>query len=1271
MLWIALAVAMFALPFLSAPGNYVFDTHDSLWFHPATYLARSLSLWRSTPYLGLEQHDGLIFPMGVTVWGLRSIGLPIWVVERLWHGGLLFVSVAGTVLLVDAIRGTRTAVAPFVAGLAYTLTPATFGYGLTFTPVWLPAVLLPLLLVVVIRGIERPGLAWPVAFGLVTFCMGGGNGAPQVFVVLTALLLLSWLVFVERRVPVRRGLRFAGWSMLFFLGMNAYWLFLLSSPEVTNALKFTEQPTTINVASSASETIRGLGYWQFYGGDQVGPWVPAVQHSLSGPLLVVASFAVPIGAVASAWLVRWRLRLFFTLLAILAAFVAVGLYPVRSPSPFGRLLELAYNHVPGAGGLRTSYKAVAEMSLGLALLFGIGAEAAGRRTWSWAAAAFADGRTRLVRFGFVALVSLVVAANAYPLLTGGLYNPERSMSSLPGYWHQALSTLDRRDTTFRAFFVPSTSWTTAESTWGALKEHVDATDPEVNAVDPVRLPVEQRYGTNLVAAVEAPYLDGASPQGTAQLMRYLGVRDVVLQNDIDWRSSLSASPAEFGALRGDSDLAPSLAFGAPGEGIAAPPSGGGVGSIRPVQLLTVRGAVPMIRAEPATPVLLSGDGFGMAEAARDGLLAGGPPVLYTGSLAPASLGAVLRQTHPQVIVTDSNRRRVWFFTRPRAPRTNTLPAGATVAGRPTGFLLFGDRMATQSVAEYPGLRSITSSGYGSPFGTDPQFRPANAFDGDPTTWWFVRSVAHPEGAWIQADLRTPAFLSSVSVDQPTLTRLRTIRRYRLTFSDGSSVTAAAAPGRRTIIRFPGRFTSSVRITLTSVAIGHAGGGLSGAAIADIGIRGVDTVERVRVPDDLFRTADSLPAGGLELARLPFAYLFERAGNSYPGAPPEEVAISRRFDVAGTRRFDLAGTVRLNALASDAVIDRILFGRRSVTATSSSRLLGSPALRASAALDGNPSTEWVPSGTVGQWMDAHFPAHVIDHLSLVTDTDRGRITRVRAVFSDGSSVVGSPADPAAGVIDLRFAPRTTSGVAIFVERVFAPLGQPRTVGIRELRIPGVDPIRGDPNQVPPCSYSSMEMDGRTVPVRPDGTVGDLLAGREVAVHTCQGFPVTLVPGSHVLWAGGALQPDDLSLRTGGEVAPMSPPAPSVVATTGAGGSFRVRVTNARGPYYLVLGQNYDPEWSASIGGRDLGAPILLDGYSVGWRIAVPGSYVVSVTYRKQRLYDVALIATALFLAVGITVVATAGIRRRRATRRRPPRPGPVGGAGAARGPVASG
>jgi arabinofuranan 3-O-arabinosyltransferase len=1230
-MWIFLTIGLLALPFLSLPGRYVFDTRDALWFDPSRYLARAFVLWHTSPYLGHQQHDGIVFPMGVVIWALRSIGLAPWAAERLWHGLLLLTAAGTAILLVDALRGRRTIIGPLTAGLLYGLAPYTFGYGLQFTAVYLPYALLPLLLLVTLRGIGRPGFRWPALFGLTTFAMGGGNGAPQAYVLLAAAGLMAWAV-VERRVSLPRALRFAGVSLAFFVGLNAHWLFLLRSSEVSNAIAFSEQPYGINVSSSASETIRGLGFWQFYGGDRFGPWIPTVRAYVASIALLVAGFAVPVGALASAWLVRWRYRLFFLLLLIVSVFVAVGIFQPSDPTPFGRALLFLYAHVPGAAGLRTTYKAVMIVNLSVAVLAGIGVAA----LWDRLAAKKGAGP---VRAAALVAVVLVVGANAYPLWTGRLYNPAHGFREIPGYWRGALQQIARRNTDHRAFFAPATTWATYR--WGSIKEGINATDPDLASLSPRRLPIGERFGSNLVAAVEQPYLAGRTAAGSAQMFRYLGVRDVVLQNDIDWARSNTAGPGQLKRLLEDRDLVPTGTFGTPR---------------RNAEILSVRDPIPIVRAEAPDPVVLSGDGFGMADAAREGLLRGGPPVLYSGTLRSSDLQTLIRDSRPSFLITDSNRRQAWYFTGPRAPHSYTLPSTRTIKGYDTGYVLFDDRPQTQSVAVYPGLRAITASGYGSVFRASPQYRPANAFDADPSTWWVVGIGRDPTGAWIQADFSKAMSLSSVTISTPSVPWWLRIDRVQLEFSDGSVVSHRLRRDAPTTIDFPERTTNFLRLRIVSVGLGPMPSA-TGAAIGEIQIPGLSAAETIRVPNDLFETARQTREGLGLLAGQPIRYLFERARVDTPGLVDEEAGISRRFEVPIDAAHRLSGTAHLGPNAPDDQIDAIVMGQTPVRVTSSSRLLGNPRLRGSSAFDGNRATSWVPPPGQGQWVRIEFPPRSLGRIVVrsAVGPKSGAVLGLHATFSDGSIVGGNAAGPRDGVIDMRFAPRMTSSVTITLDRVYSILGARNSPSITEIDIPGVAPLDIADSALIPCSRSAgITLDGASLAIQPSGTVGQLLGGSELPLRICGDAPIMLDRGWHDLVARGGLQPDTISLATGGWHSPGRPGAlPSLSFSEISGAGFEVAVRAATDPYYLVIGQNMDPGWRATIDGRDLGSPILLDGYSAGWRIDRPGSYSIAVRYEPQRAYAWALAVTGGTLLLAGGAVATGGLERRR--RRRAPKP----------------
>ena len=215
-------------------------------------------------------------------------------------------------------------------------------------------------------------------------------------------------------------------------------------------------------------------------------------------------------------------------------------------------------------------------------------------------------------------------------------------------------------------------------------------------------------------------------------------------------------------------------------------------------------------------------------------------------------------------------------------------------------------------------------------------------------------------------------LSSVSLTFPPVSSLPEIRRVRLELSDGASTVATVGKGGPWTVHLPARDTTFLRLRILSTGR-PTSSTAKGAAVADISIPGIAPAELIQTPIDLFDLARKAAQGLASFSGASITYLFERAAGG------EELTLHRRFEVPVTAGYRLRGVVHLSRLATDAQIDRSLLGVSSVVVTSSSRLLGNPDLRGSAALDGNPSTAWIARGSVGEWIQAQFPTRTIDHL----------------------------------------------------------------------------------------------------------------------------------------------------------------------------------------------------------------------------------------------------------------------------------------------------
>ncbi len=121
------------------------------------------------------------------------------------------------------------------------------------------------------------------------------------------------------------------------------------------------------------------------------------------------------------------------------------------------------------------------------------------------------------------------------------------------------------------------------------------------------------------------------------------------------------------------------------------------------------------------------------------------------------------------------------------------------------------------------------------------------------------------------------------------------------------------------------------------------------------------------------------------------------------------------------------------------------------------------------------------------------------------------------------------------------------------------------------------------------------------------------------------------GEHRLRPLPGWTPDELVFRDSlGDRPPpaAATPGPQFSVRNGRASGVTVQVIDSAAPYYLVTGQAYDARWRATLDGRDLGPPIVVDGYAAGWRIDAPGTHTVAVSYRPQQVADLALGGSAL-------------------------------------------
>ncbi|HEU4991667.1 MAG TPA: alpha-(1-_3)-arabinofuranosyltransferase family protein, partial [Luteimonas sp.] len=437
-----LAALAFLLALLQRPGWIVAETKVDLHVAPQSFLHDVLSAWTPQESLGhvfAGQYGGYLWPMAPFFALGNAIGVPEWVVGRLWIGLLLALSAWGMVRLLDAFAGRPRGAAHLVGGALYMLNPYVVTYLGRTSITLLASAALPWLLLCVHRGLRDPrGLWWPAAFALILTSTGGGVNVAVTAWLLLGPLLLALYELGWGAIGVRALGSFAVRLVPLALLASLWWVAAVAvhARYGLDFLPYTEQPGTIWSTSSVPEALRMLGFWTSYigvgytgtlrafqadAGVYLG-FVPVVLATLFVPALCLGSFA---------WTRRARYAPFLLAMVLLGVLVMVVGFP--NGTPLRRGATFAYNHVQAVRFLRTTYKAGPLVALGIAGLGGLGAALAWQRLRA----------LPLARAGFALGCAGLVALTVWPLARGVGLDRQLAFKKVPAPWRQAAAGLDR------------------------------------------------------------------------------------------------------------------------------------------------------------------------------------------------------------------------------------------------------------------------------------------------------------------------------------------------------------------------------------------------------------------------------------------------------------------------------------------------------------------------------------------------------------------------------------------------------------------------------------------------------------------------------------------------------------------------------------------------------------------------------------------------------------------------------------------------------------
>lgn len=1310
---IVLLAALAYLPALfSSPGRMPADTKLYLYLDPGGLVGRAASTFEPDQFAGWVPHQQItyLWPSGPWFWLFDTAGVPDWVAHRLWIGTILFA--AGTGVRWAARWLGLGPAAALVAAAVYQLSPYLLPYVSRTSLLLLPWAGLGWIIGLVVRATADGVVAsderrtwrtrlrpWrdPALIALVVATVGSVNA--------TALALIApapvlWLLHVgwQRTLPWRTVVGVGARTAALCTAVSAWWIamLLVQADRGAPVLAFSETLTDVSRNATGSEVLRGLGYWLFYQRNPIGPTTTASFDYLVSVRTMVVSYLVVIAGIAGLAAVHWAQRRFAALCVAVGMVLAVGVHPIDDPSPLMRW----FTGDDGSGlalALRSSTRATPVLLLGVALGAGTLLSIVPDRV---AAVRRRVGPIPLPfpRQVLAAGLVLLAVVNLPSLWRADLVDPAIDRDAeVPDAWNDAADTLDADGHDGRVLQVPGAEF--GAFRWGYTVDQplVALTDDPVVTRD--LLPLGSAAAMDLLYALDDRFQEEvAEPEAVAPVARLLGVDTIWLANDLQFERFGTPRPEVVDGLLGGGDRPAGLGdverFGTPvandptfpivdPETLVEPAVGE---PVSPVALVTVDEPGTIVRAKTAE-VVVSGSGGGIVDAAAAGLVSGHELVRYSGSFDDTDLPAALDEAR-LLVVTDSNRDRAHHWRGSQDVVGHTEPGGpepGVLVETPADqrLQLFDDDEALQTVAVQVGPVTAQASSYGEPFAYRPEARAVMGIDGDPSTAWSVGDHGDPIGEFLRLTVdgevgSAVRELSLRQVDNGPGGRAIDTVRIAVDDTDPLEVRLDAAsfePGGQTVPIPSVSPGESFDIEIASTVDGDPALAASRAGVGfveiDLGVG--STTEFVRPPLRALAVDTDTPTA-VVLTRLRTS-----ATDPWRSDPEPELRRLLEFPDATTLRPEI--TLRLDRRASDDTLVELLApALDGEPAVATSRVTGGTAQWGAAAVDGDADTAWVTpfDGAVGAALTVPVTGRLGEEL--VVEQPDGPYSPVTALrlsagadtadlmlTPDDNGTWRSPIPPALAEAASRStvtATITAIDPRITIDRRY---GDPITLpaAISELTATsGLDPATLDRSATisADCRDDLLMIDGEPLPLSFSTTADELLAGQAVTATACDA-PIVVRAGELLIESDSSagLSTDRLVLREA--TVPSPAPAEALVAVDVRRDEPRrrtVEVAPCPDGCWVVLGEGYNPAWTATVGGFDLGAPTLVDGGFNGWQLP-PGDSPTVVEFRWTAQGPVTWgLGFSLAAVLACLAMALGAPRPRPSLLPRPRRPSPLDG-----------
>lgn len=1161
-------------------GRTTTDTKAALVSDPAGWLRATFSLWNSSESLGDLQNQayGYLFPMGPFFAGLHGLGIPLWVVERLWSVILIVVACEGVRLVARQLGLTPWPA--WFAGVCYALSPRMLSeIGVRSAELgptaMLPWVLLPILLVLKGRLSERRGALFSAAAFLFS---GAVNGTATLAPLPLVAIVIVWGI----RRELARG-RLLGWWIAFLAIVSVWWVSALLQLQGYSPpfFDYVEDARTTTATTGFDSTLRGMSYWIGYLTTGGQPTWPAAWSLAFTGLLVLATGAVAVASLVglARWRSPWRTPL---LLSAILGLVCITIGHASSDlvqSPLASTVQRLLDH-PFAL-LRNVTKIDPILRLPMAIGFGVAVEtlAARRR----------PGRARrTVRTGVLAGLVLALVGAAQPVFALNLRTA--GWREVPSYWTQAASWLAHAPAPQASWIVPGSGF--AVQSWGATFDEPMSMVGRTPWVSRTQAPLVPAATLRLLDGLESTISTGVGSPNLDVMLARAGIGYVVVRHDLaSGAQQISTTSLVSLALSRSAGLERVATFG-------QDPLGPRIEIYR----VTLRGGPDGFSVTPMPDVVtVASDPTDVLSALTQGLIRG---------------AAIVRGdsgwSRPAQIVGDGYQLRVRQFGLSQVAEGAVLSASEPPHSERSTQNYPAAPGAHPVTARYDGLDYVdasSSQGFTAGFGPVlPEDAPYSAVDGDPRTSWRSGALAKATGQWLEIHFveRHPVGVIRVTSEG--------VRQWRIQ-AGGRVVTATTDPTTGIATADLNGVSASV-VRLTAAVATQ-----SQVSVSEVRMPGVPAARTLVVPD--VPTSDAVD------------YLFHAAPETRPCVPTvlgpdcdpsryrpseEGAGIDRTITVATPGRWTLSGSVIARTTFAP---DQLITASTGVRIHASSTYFGDPGVSARMAYDGSAATSWIAAPTDRTpALDVTFPrVRTVSRIVVEPPAPQAVAPTQATIFAGKVKRVV----PLNGIAS--FAPITARHLTITFANPDASAGAP--LGAAEIDLqPGTitAPLRGRaPVEVSCGSGPTVEVDGHRYATRVSGVVGDVVSAGPLALSLCDA-PIALGAGTHRVRVLSTEHFQPIAVALTQPLGVVASPSRSITDTTPR--SLRIGVGPAS---ILATTMNANAGWTATLNGEPL-RPQIVDGWAQGWTVPAGTGGLVRLQFAPQNSY-------VLWLVIGLALAAT--------------------------------